>query len=117
MLDIRVLSKEGYNTTSDGTNFIIIDTTITEELKNEGILRDVIRFSQVLRKNIGLDISDRIKIEITCSSELKESIIDKYKSEIEQELLGTLTDGLTSEIEEFTDDFGNKFNIKIEKAN
>lgn len=117
MLDIRVLSKEGYNTTSDGTNFIIIDTTITEELKNEGILRDLIRFSQVLRKNIGLDISDRIKIEITCSSELKESIIDKYKSEIEQELLGTLTDGLTSEIEEFTDDFGNKFNIKIEKAN
>lgn len=117
MLDIRVLSKEGYNTTSDGINFIIIDTTITEELKNEGILRDLIRFSQVLRKNIGLDISDRIKIEVSCSSELKESIIDKYKSEIEQELLGTLTEGLTSEIEEFTDDFGNKFSIKIEKAN
>jgi len=44
-----------------------------------------------------------------------ENVVNKYKSEIESELLGTLTTGLDSEVNEFVDDAGNKFEIKIVK--
>ena len=117
MLDIRVHSKEGYNTTSDGVNYIILDVTITEELKNEGILRDLIRYSQVLRKEKGLEISDRIKIEIKTTKELEENIINKYKDEIESELLATLTNDINTQPATFTDAYENTYEIKIEKMN
>lgn len=116
MLDIRVHSKEGYNTSSDGVNFVILDVTVTDDLLNEGILRDLIRQCQVLRKNIGLDIADRIKLEIITSKELQENVVNKYKSEIESELLGTLETNLDVEVNEFVDDTGNKFEIKIVKS-
>lgn len=117
MLDIRVHAKEGYNTSSDGINFIILDTTITEELLNEGILRDLIRQCQVLRKNNCLDIADRIKIAIKTNENLTKNVIDKYKSEIEAELLGIIVEDLDVEAHEFTDDSGNTFQIKISKNN
>ena len=117
MLDIRVHAKEGYNTSSDGINFIILDTTITEELLNEGILRDLIRQCQVLRKNNCLDIADRIKIAIKTNENLTKNVIDKYKSEIETELLGIIVEDIDVEAHEFTDDSGNTFQIKISKNN
>ena len=115
MLDIRVSSKEGYDAVSDSKNFIILDTTVTEELKYEGILRDLIRQCQVLRKTKGLDISDRINIKVESSEEIKTNVIDKYKDEIESELLATLVNELASEVLDYTDDEGNSYKIQIEK--
>ena len=115
MFDIRIHAKEGFNTSSDGNNFIILDTLVTDELLNEGVLRDLIRQCQLLRKNIGYDISDRIKIKINCSETLKTNIIDKYKNEIENELLATFVDELNSTVNNYTDDAGNVFEIQIEK--
>lgn len=114
MLDIRVSAKEGYDVTSDGVNFVILDTTITPELKDEGILRDLIRQCQVLRKNIGLDISDRISIEFNTTEELTNNIINKYKSVISSELLATIEKN-NGEVSEYIDEEGNKFEVKIEK--
>ncbi len=113
MLDIRVHSKEGYNTLSDTINYVILDVTITKELENEGIVRDLIRNLQLLRKEIGLDISDRIKLEIT--SDAYQDIIKEYKEEIENELLATLTNNLTSKEYNYKDDFNNTYIVKIEK--
>ena len=115
MLDIRVHSKEGYNTSSDGANFIILDVTVTDDLLNEGILRDLIRQCQVLRKNIGLDIADRIKLEIITSDVLKNNVIDNFKYEIESELLASLVSDLDAEVIDFVDDSGNHFEIKMVK--
>ena len=115
MLDIRLSSKEGYDAVSDSKNYIILDTTVTEELKYEGILRDLVRQCQVLRKNIGLDISDRINIKIETSEEIKANVIDKYRDEIESELLATLVEDLNTESLDYTDDEGNSYKIQIEK--
>ena len=63
MLDIRIVQKEGYDAKSDGTNFVILDVNITEELRNEGILRDIIRQCQLFRKEAGFNVEDRIDIK------------------------------------------------------
>ncbi len=115
MLDIRMHSKEGYDASSDGTDYIVLDVNITDELLNEGILRDLIRKCQTLRKDIGLDISDRIKIEITSNENIMKNVIEKYKNVIESELLGKLVSNLDIEEYEFIDDLNNEYKIKIKK--
>ena len=56
MLDIRIVQRDGYDAKSDGNNFVILDVNITEELKNEGILRDIIRQCQLFRKDYTLNV-------------------------------------------------------------
>ena len=58
---------------------------ITTELKYEGILRDLIRQCQVIRKNEGFEITDRVNVSIKSNDEIKTNVIDKYKEEIESE--------------------------------
>jgi isoleucyl-tRNA synthetase len=48
----------------DGGGFVIVDTTVTEELAQEGVARDTIRWVQQERKNSGLDVSDRISLTL-----------------------------------------------------
>lgn len=62
MLDIRVNSKEGYNTGVLNNLFIILNTTLDEDLINEGIARELISKVQQLRKAKNFSITDRIYI-------------------------------------------------------
>lgn len=48
----------------EGGGFVIVDTTVTEELALEGLARDTIRWVQQERKNVGLDVSDRISLTL-----------------------------------------------------
>ncbi len=44
--------------------FVLLDTKVTEELEREGIARDAIRHIQQARKDAGLDVSDRISLQL-----------------------------------------------------
>ena len=74
MVDIRINSKEGFNAASSMGNFIILDTTLTPELINEGIARELISKVQQLRKNKDFDIVDRIKLYYEKNDEFKNAI-------------------------------------------
>ena len=50
MLDIRINSKEGFNASNEGNNFIILNTTLTDELIDEGIVREFVSKVQQIRK-------------------------------------------------------------------
>ena len=72
---------------------VSLDLTITEELKNEGLARDMIRNIQEARKQIGCDIMDRIKISIKGSYpvEWAEHITTETLSTIEDTVIKTTT--------------------------
>ena len=54
--------------------FVILDTTVTPELADEGLARDVIRWIQQERKTVGLDVSDRIDTVISGDDDARRAI-------------------------------------------
>ena len=84
MVDIRIEEKEGFNIGMENNNFIILNTTLTKDLKLEGDARELVSKVQNLRKEKDFDIIDRIKLYI--STELKE-VLNQFKDYIMSETL------------------------------
>ena len=94
---------------------VALDTTLTPELKNEGIARELVSRIQNIRKDSGFEVIDRIKITTSVNSEFDNSIsnmMDYIKAEtLADEIISSevLTEGEEIEIDEL------KLMIKIEK--
>ena len=56
---------------NDGTITIGLETKVTDELKKEGYVRDLIRGIQSIRKDQGLTVQDKINLKLSGDSELK----------------------------------------------
>ena len=86
MVDIRISSKEGFTVGMDNNEFVILNTTLTKDLLNEGLARETVSKVQQLRKNLNFDITDRINMYLDASDEYKENIKD-YIDMIKEETL------------------------------
>ncbi|MAD97701.1 MAG: isoleucine--tRNA ligase [Flavobacteriaceae bacterium] len=64
--DVEITSKdiEGWLVANEGTITVALDVTITEELKEEGIARELVNRIQNARKDSGLEVTDKIKLTI-----------------------------------------------------
>jgi isoleucyl-tRNA synthetase len=71
---------------SDNSGLIILDLNISPELYDEGIARDLVRFIQQARKDTGLDVTDRIILEIEAMQDITR-IIESYKEFINEQTL------------------------------
>jgi isoleucyl-tRNA synthetase len=67
-VEIRTASKEGYATYTDADLTIALDLTLTTDLVEEGLARELVNRIQNLRKEIGLAVTDRIDIYIASPS-------------------------------------------------
>ena len=74
MVDIRISSKEGFNVGTINNEFIILDTTLTDELIMEGIARETISKIQQLRKTNDFNVVDRIKVYYNGDSEFTDAL-------------------------------------------
>ena len=81
--DIEIFSQDipGWSVANEGTLTVALDLTITEDLRLEGIARELIRSIQTLRKDSGFDITDRIRVTLpetddnrTCLSKFSDYI-------------------------------------------
>jgi isoleucyl-tRNA synthetase len=70
-LDVRRIEKANLKVLNEGTLTVGLDTTVTEELLREGDVRDLVRGVQNLRKEIGLEVTDRIRLSLYGSDRLK----------------------------------------------
>jgi isoleucyl-tRNA synthetase len=70
-LDIRRLEKANLRVLNEGTLTVGLDTEITAELAQEGDVRDLVRGVQNLRKEMGLEVTDRIRLFLHGSDRLK----------------------------------------------
>ena len=90
-----------------GNDLIVsLDITISDSLRLEGVLRDLIRQIQLMRKEANFEIDDRIIISANFSDELK-SIIEKNKEYFMNEVLCT---DIVANLENF--DYNSLFNYE-----
>jgi isoleucyl-tRNA synthetase len=83
---INPLPRPGFAVASEGAVVVALDTTLTPELKAEGLAREVVRRIQDLRKSAGFDIADRVVTYYASSPGLADAITG-YASYIKAETL------------------------------
>jgi isoleucyl-tRNA synthetase len=64
---------------------VALDVNITEELKQEGIARDIVNRVQNLRKDMGLEVQDKIHIKVEKNQDLINKALESNKEYICQE--------------------------------
>jgi len=110
-VDVKVSAKEGFDVTMENNLFVILDTTLTDELLDEGFAREIISKIQQMRKSADFDVLDEIKIKYTCTDRLKKAV-ENYKEFIMKETLGielTFVDSLDTEEVDFNGELGKLF--------
>ena len=86
LIDIKIISKEGFNTANMNNNFIILNTSLDEELIKEGYAREFVSKIQNLRKEKNFDIENRIKLYYN-SNDYFDSVVEEFNDYIKKETL------------------------------
>lgn len=86
--DVEIISEDipGWLVSNDDVYTVALDITVTDELKKEGIAREIVNRIQNIRKDKDFDITDRIKIEIS-SNESTDAAIKQYEQYISKQVL------------------------------
>ena len=73
-LQIFTGSAEGYVSAADGGLSIYLDTTLTEELLDEGTERELVSKIQTMRKEAGFEVTDKIKVYYTAEGRAQKAL-------------------------------------------
>ncbi|MBQ9238341.1 MAG: isoleucine--tRNA ligase, partial [Treponema sp.] len=87
-VNVERIEKENLKVINDGTLTVALDTKITDELKKEGYVRDLVRGIQNLRKERGFNVTDRIALALSGDEELK-AAFTQFSDFIANETLAT----------------------------
>lgn len=85
--DVLISSEDipGWSVASEGGITVALDVTLTDDLKREGLARDFVNRIQNLRKDMGLEVLDKISIEVERNGEAMTSAISEFKQYISTE--------------------------------
>lgn len=88
LVDVEISTKDipGWIVASEGTMTVALDITISSELRSEGIARELVNRIQNLRKDSGLDVTDKIDLFVETHPEIAQAI-DLNKNYICEETL------------------------------
>lgn len=107
----------GWSVATDQGLTVALDVTLTEELKQEGVARDLVNRIQNLRKEMGLEVQDKIMVQVVRHDELVNKALTNFAPYIQTEtqaLSLELVDSINSPIILDMDDF--ELSVKLEKA-
>ncbi|MEG1621045.1 MAG: isoleucine--tRNA ligase [Oscillospiraceae bacterium] len=105
---ISTSKAEGFISESDGAMTVVLDTTLTDELIEEGFVREIVSKIQFMRKQADFNVTDHIIVGIIGNEKLS-ALADKNSKEI-------MSDTLTEKIVNVTDGYSQEWNINGEIA-
>ena len=83
---ITMQGKDGFAFAGEGEIGVVLDTTITPELKEEGYVREILSKVQNMRKDKGFEVLDKINLYVS-ENEMLEELIKKFENDIKKETL------------------------------
>ena len=88
--DVEIFSEDipGWLVANEGKLTVALEVTITEELRREGVARELVNRIQNLRKSSGFEITDKINITLSKNSQTDDAVTE-YKDYICNQVLGT----------------------------
>ena len=118
--DVEIISEDipGWLVANEGNLTVALDIMVTDELRREGIARELVNRIQNIRKTSGFDITDKIDVYIASNGET-DLVVEEYRDYMSRqvlantfEILGTLSGEAVTELD--FDTF--KVNIRIVKS-
>jgi isoleucyl-tRNA synthetase len=88
--DVEIIPEDvpGWLVANEGNVTVALDVTVTEELRNEGLARELINRIQNIRKSQNFDITDKVNILLT-SNEQTDAAVDAFKDYIAGQVLAS----------------------------
>ncbi|MBR5848636.1 MAG: isoleucine--tRNA ligase, partial [Bacteroidaceae bacterium] len=86
--DVEIYSEDvpGWTVANEGALTVALDVEVTEELRQEGVAREIVKKIQTMRKECGLDIVDRINVTLSKSS-ASDDAVNKFGDYISNQVL------------------------------
>ncbi|MDE6578682.1 MAG: isoleucine--tRNA ligase, partial [Muribaculaceae bacterium] len=117
--DVEVIPEDipGWLVANDGNITVALDVTVTPELKNEGMARELINRIQNIRKGKDFEITDKVNVELSDIPEIRETV-DAYGDYITSQVLADnliLKENLEGEDVIELDIDGLKANARVNK--
>jgi isoleucyl-tRNA synthetase len=114
--DVEIYSEDipGWLVANEGKLTVALDITVTEELKKEGIARELVNRIQNIRKSNGYEITDKIRVTIQSDPHVNEAV-EEFKQYIAHQLLANsvvladISEGTELDMDEF------KLLVQVEK--
>jgi isoleucyl-tRNA synthetase len=120
LLEEVLISSEdipGWSVATDQGLTVALDITLTDELKQEGIARDFVNRIQNLRKDLGLEVQDKITIQVAEHDQLINDALKNFSAYIQTEtqalsldVNGSLADARILDMDDF------ELKVKVKKA-
>ena len=116
--DVEIISEDipGWLVANEGRLTVALDITVTEELRKEGLARELVNRIQNLRKNNGFDVTDKITVSVL-SNDIIDATIAEFNTYIANqvqavavEVTEVISDATELDFEEF------KLSVRIEKV-
>ena len=88
LADVEIFSEDvpGWTVANEGALTVALDVEVTEELRREGIAREIVKKIQALRKESGFDITDRIAVSLS-SSKASDAAVEQFRDYICNQVL------------------------------
>lgn len=121
--DVLISSEDipGWSVAAEGNVTVALDITITDDLKKEGIARDFVNRVQNMRKEMGLEVLDKIRIEVEADSVQNREVVsalNEYKDYISTETQAMsleLKENVKDSVEVELDEFVVSVSIQVKK--
>nr|MBP9553386.1 isoleucine--tRNA ligase [Bacteroides sp.] len=101
--DVEIISEDipGWLVANEGKLTVALEVTVTEELRREGIARELVNRIQNIRKSSGFEITDKIRIRLSKNQETDDAV-NEYNSYICNQVLGVSLE-LVDEVKDGTE--------------
>ena len=113
-IQVRLKARDGWAAAQGPSCVVVLNTEVTDELRREGVAKDIIRAIQNQRKEIDCEYEDRIEVSIIPLDEMVSAALEEHREMICHETLATsLATSAMDDVDAVNTDAGQVFVKKV----